>query len=321
MAQNQTADFYPLPTGNHQYDENQRRIWENLYTLRDQQKGSQLHPSPAEGMSSTTVFPANFSIGNAAFGSMVFKNGLLVAVTPGTSNNAAAALTTNGANNNGGVPLSPGGTPTSSNPVSPTTPTVSSLPTSGPLLVIDQYVIYNGQPFIYTAFPGGPNYWALDTTGSPTIRDTQAHLSLYPASSYGLGTVFQATDWNVSYAVQFVGGTATWVYYNGIYQAPLANIPTALLGPREYRLLFRASDYLHNWFWTGTAFSLTRAAQIGFAGGLLPGSTVLANPGPPFGNTGALWQLEDGSTVGVSQEDGTIVATVMRTVANSWFVR
>lgn len=319
MAQNQT-DYYPLPTGNHQYDENQRRIWENLYTLRDQQNNNTVPPAPPGGMSGTAVFPANFTIGNTAFGSLVFKNGLLVAVTPATSNNSVASLTTNGASNNGGVPLSPSGVPTSNIPVPPTTPTVSALPTSGPLAVINQYVIFRGQPYIYTAFPGGPNYWALDVTGSPTIRDIQANLSAYPASNYGLGTVFYATDWNVSYAIQFVGSVAMWIYYNGIYETPLASIPN-FLGPREYRMLFRASDYLHNWFWTGTAWSLSRAAQIGFAGGLLPGSDVFANPGPPFGNTGALWQLEDGSTVGVSQEDGTIVSTIMPTRANYWFVR
>lgn len=320
MAGNAPNDWFPLPTGNHQVDENQRRIWQSLYYLRDQTKNNNAAPSVSGGMSGTGIFPVTFQMGNNQFGSMVFKDGRLVAVTPLTSNNTAGSLSVNGANNNGGTSLGPSGVPPST-PLPPSTPTVSSLPgSSDPLSTIGQYVIFQGQPYIYTSFPGGPNYWALDVTGAPSIRDTQANLSLYPAANYRLGTVFYATDWLISYAIQFVGGTATWVYYNGIYQNTLANIPAGL-GPREYRLLFRASDYLHNWFWTGSAWSLSAAAQSGFAGGLLPGSMVFANPGPPFGGTGALWQLCDGSTVPVSQEDASLVNTTVPTIANTWFVR
>src|SRR6185312_2136870 len=233
----------------------------------------------------------------------------------------ANGVTTNGSS----APsvLDSSGTPTSSTTVPSTTPVVSALPTSGPLLVIGQYVIFQGKPYIYTAFPGGSDYWALDTTGSPSISDTQANLSLYPAASHPVGTVFHATDWNISYAVQNVGGTLTWVYYNGIYEATLATIQSkiASLGPAEYRLIARASDYLHNWFWTGSAFSLTEAAKIGFAGGLFPGSTLVSVGGPPFGGGSQLWQLCDGSTVDVSQEDASVVATAVPTIANTWFVR
>jgi hypothetical protein len=201
---------------------------------------------------------------------------------------------------------------------------VTALPAAGaPLAVIDQYVIFSGKAYIYTSFPGGPDYWALDTTGVPSIRDVFSNLHLYPAANYPVGTVFQAVDLSISCAVQSVGGTNLWIYYNGIYEAPLATIQAliASLGPSEYRLIARASDYLHNWFWTGFAFSLTEAAKIGFAGGLFPGSTVFANPGPPFGGGSQLWNLCDGSTQNVSQEDATVVATVLPTIANTWFVR
>src|SRR6185312_1454633 len=237
-----------------------------------------------------------------------------------TGGTSAAGLTAN----TPGVPLDPSGVPASSQPLSSSTPLVTSLPAAGdPLATVDQYVIYQRKVYIYTAFPGGPDYWALDTTAAPSIRDVIANLSLYPASNYAVGTVFQATDLSISYAVQSVGGTNLWIYYNGIYEAPLATIQAliASLGPSEYRMIARASDYLHNWFWTGSAFSLTEAAKIGFAGGLFPGSTLVSVGGPPFGGGSQLWQLCDGSTVDVSQEDASVVATAVPTIANTWFVR
>ena len=205
-----------------------------------------------------------------------------------TGGTSAAGMTAN----TPGVPLGNGGVPISNQPLPSTTPVVSALPTSGPLAVVDQYVIFSGKVYIYTAFPGGPNYWALDTTGSPSIRDIFANLGLYPAANYTVGTVFQAVDLSISYAVQNVGGTLMWIYYNGIYEAPLATIQAleVSLGPQEYRLISRASDYLHNWFWTGSAFSLTQAALIGFAGGLFPPdlrySRIPARPSVGPGNSG-----------------------------------
>lgn len=315
--------WYPPP--GHPQDEVNRIAFDNLYKLLDMHEKSAAASAGNNGMSLTAAHPVPFQVGNNNYGSLIFKDGILVAVTPGTSNssgNFGAALVRNSGSSVLPVALTPGGTPAVSTPVPPA-PTVASLPAvSDPLSVVGQYVIYQGRPFVFTAgLTGPPGYWALDVTGVPTIRDTWAHLALYNANNYALGTVFTASDWLVSYAVQFPGNIATWVYYNGIYQNTLANIPTALLGPRDRSLLFRASDYLHNWQWTGSAFSLFAAANNGFAGGLMPGSELFANPGPPFGNTGALWQLEDGSTVGVSQENGTIVATIMPTRANYWFVR
>ena len=219
---------------------------------------------------------------------------------------------TTGANGNP-VPLDPSGVPISGVALPPGTPAVTALPSAGdPLSVIGQYVIFEGQPYIYTAGVfGGPDYWALDITGTPSIRDTFANLSLYPAANYSLGTVFFATDYLVSYAVQQPGGVNTWIYYNGIYGAPLASIPVGL-DDASRNFTFRATDYLHNWIWSGSAWSFT-------TGGIPVGTIMFANPGPPPFNQ--LWQACDGSTVGVSQNDGTIVATTVPNVANEWFVR
>ena len=216
--------------------------------------------------------------------------------------------------------LDANGSPTSSTPVPSTTPVVASLPTSGPLLVVGQMVIFQGQSYTYTAgISGGPDYWFLNSAQAPSIYDTWANLPLYAAGSYALGTVFAATDTKVSYAVQIPGGTKTWVYFNGIWEDLLANKPT--LGPTDVGLYFRASDYLHNWKWTGAVYSLYEAALAGFAGGLAPGVVMSNVGGPPFGGSGSLWHACDGSTVNVSQEDASVVATPLPNVANQWYVR
>lgn len=314
--------WYPPP--GHNQDEVNRIAFDNLYTLLDMHNASASNANPVKGMSLTAQHPVPFSVGGNNFGSLIFKDGILVGVVPGNNNTSlpAGALVRNSGSSALPVPLA-GGVPTVSSPVPPA-PVVSALPgPTDPLSTVNQYVIYNGQPYIFTAGlnPGDPGYWALDVTGVPTIRDVWANLALYPAANYRLGTVFQATDWNVSYAVQFPGGVATWVYYNGIYENLLANIPSALLGPRDRSLLFRASDYLHNWQWTGTVFSLFAAANNGFAGGLLPTTVMYNNGGPPFGGTGALWQACNGATVLVSQENGTTANQTVPTIADGWFVR
>ncbi len=242
-------------------------------------------------------------VNNATGAIWVCRAGVYVNITGATSANTP------------GVPLGPGGNPSSGQPLPPGTPAVTALPIPpDPLAVIGQYVIYQGQVYIYTAgIFGGDDYWALDVTGSPSISDTFANLSLYPAAGYTLGTVFLATDLNISYAVQMPGGTPTWIYYNGIAEDLLANIPTGL-DDTSINLIFRASDYLHNWIWDGSAWSLT-------TGGLPPGTMLFANPGPPFGGFGQLWHLCDGATVDVSQNDATVVSTVLPTIANTWFVR
>lgn len=241
----------------------------------------------------------------------------------GTSPVTASSFFVNGASSiTAAVPLTSQGIPSSSQPLPAATPQVAVLPgPSSPLSVNGQHVLLNGVPYIFTpGLSGPPGYWAIDVTGSPLIRDTFANLSLYPAGNYAIGTVFYATDRQVSYAVQFPGGVATWIYYNGIYENTLSNIPNDL-GLTSAGFIFRASDYLHNWLWTGTAWSLTAAAQIGFQGGTFPGTMIFSLGGPPFGGSGALWQLCDGSTVDVSQEDATLVATTVPTIANTWFVR
>jgi len=85
MAQNQTFDWFPAATGNVQYDENQRRIWQNLYYLRDQQNnGTHARSNIQAGMSGTVTFKdsnnnaVSLVIGGKTFTSLTFANGSLV---------------------------------------------------------------------------------------------------------------------------------------------------------------------------------------------------------------------------------------------------
>lgn len=232
-------------------------------------------------------------------------------------NAAAAAIdagTSNGAGPGGGVPLGPGGVPSSGTPVPPGTPVVSSLPgPTDPLSVPGTYVIYNGDPYVFTAGLVGPDgYWALDVTGSPTIRDTFANLSLYNPDDYAVGTVFFATDWLVSYAVQNTDIGKQWTYYNGVYQDVIANIPAGL-GVKDRNFTFRASDYFHSWVWNGTVWHLT-------TGGFPPGYQISVLS-PAYLPPGALWHALDGTTQPISQDDGTLLNELLSTVAGYYIVQ
>lgn len=250
-----------------------------------------------------------------------------VNAAPVTSVNATTTLTVASK-----AALTKQGAPSLVAPAPSATPNVTVLPgSSDPLSVAGQYIVVPsttpgvaGIGYYYRApLSGtGPGYWFQDTTQAPTISDTHANRGSYPAANYAVGTVYYETDTKVSYCVQIPSpsNVKTWLYYNGIQQDVLANIP-ATLGVNDIGYLFRASDYLHNWQWTGTAWSLSAAAQAGFAGGAYPGTTLFSASGAPFGGSGALWHLCDGSTQPVSQENATVVNTVLPTIANTYFVR
>ena len=213
------------------------------------------------------------------------------------------------------VPLTPSGVPP---PGSATdAPVVTSLPVPpDPLAVVGQYVTFNGQQYIFTAplTGAGDGYWSRSAVNFVTIRDTMANLVLYNAADYAPGSLFTATDWLVSYAVQVPSPTnvPTWVYYNGVYSDVIANLPGAL-GVNDKNFQFHATDYFHNWIWNGTAWHLG-------TGGNPPGFLAFFIS-PAYLPPGSLWHLCDGSTQNISQDDGTLVATVLPTVANQYIVQ
>ncbi len=224
-----------------------------------------------------------------------------------------------------GVPTTNQGSPGGVTPLPSTTPVVTVLPgVSDPLSVVGQVVLIASPtagvpatPYIFTAplSGAGPGFWKQDVTNSPSLSDTFANLALYPAASQSLGTVFYATDLKVSYAVQIPSpsNVKTWMFYTGVYQDVLANLPGGL-GVNDANFWFRASDYFHNWTWDGAAW------HIQFGGGFTPGTfwtTTFQGPLPG----GALWQLCDGSTVNVAQDNGTTAAVTTPVVANQYMAR
>ena len=241
------------------------------------------------------------------------SGGVTAAVTPPSPSLSPTSAFSNSAASAGASTLGSRGSPTVSVALVDI-PVVLALPgPADPLSVIGQHVLYAGQPYIFTAgLSGPPGYWALDVTFSPTIQDTAANLSLYPAANYPVGTVFRATDWNTSWAVQSIAGVHTWIYYNGIYGAPLANIPTTL-GVTEKGFLFQATDYFHNWMWDGSAWHFT-------TGGFAAGSFYVFSS-PSMLPADALWQVCDGSTVQVAQDNGTTAPVTTPVQANTYMVR
>lgn len=233
---------------------------------------------------------------------------------PGVTTGSADLTATNIASPiGGGVPLTPSGLPTSGTPIPPSTPVVAALPgPSDPLSVVGNTVVLNGIPYVFTAgLTAPPGFWQQGTVSTPTIRDTHANRVNYPAANYPLGTVYYETDTIVEYAVQLPGGVNTWLYFNGIFEDVLANIPVGL-GPEDISYTFRASDYKHSYRWTGTAWSR-------LPGGLGPGTFLVV--AQVFYLPDGLWQLCDGSTVPVSQNDATLVNETTPIFANQYLLR
>ena len=315
MAQNQ-ADWYPLPSGNSQQDENQRRIWQSLYYLRDRNNNASPAAAGPTGMSGTVAYQNSFTMGAQSFGSLTFKNGLLVAVSQPTANNNATSMVTSSVT--AATPSIPASNLSSQGTVIQATfanaPIVSALPAAGsPLAVVGNYVTLNGVQYIYTApqSGSGPGYWSVSTANFITIRDVMANLGLYPAANYPVGSVFYATDWQVSYAVQIPtpSNSKTWIFYNGVYEAALASIPT--LGLNDINFLFRASDYFHDWVWSGTSWSFFESSSGYF----------LVFQSSSFLPTDLKLHLCDGSTVPVSQSNATTTNEVLPTVSNQYIVQ
>ena len=186
-------------------------------------------------------------------------------------------------------------------------PTVTTLPgPNDPLSQIGNTVIFNGVDYTYTAnpTPGGPAFWKQNTSLGQIINDTAANMVNYPASSYALGVQYFQTDTLITYMNQDVGGTKTWLYFNGTQSDVLANIP-GTLGLNDTGYLFNGTDYQHVWRWDGTAWHF----NVGGSGT----TTITQNGLPPFGG---VWHACDGTTVNVSQDDGTVLGVLTVNVPN-----
>lgn len=189
------------------------------------------------------------------------------------------------------------------------TPVVTVLPTTGPLVFIGSQVLFNGLPYTYTVNPtaGGPAFWKLQVATAAPIYDTHANRVNYPAANYPLGTTYFEIDrTNVTYVIQDVAGTNTWMFYNGVMVDVLANIPT--LGVNDVNFQFQATDFDHIWTWNGTAWN--------FAPGNSSDYYAITDTGSA--PVGGVWGKADGSTYTVSLNDATTYSKVSSVFAGQW---
>lgn len=313
MGQNQTADWYPTPET--PQSEKDRIIFDNLYYLRGQippPSTEDSQPEPRQGISGTAYFPNGFTIGSRTFTGLTIKDGRVVSVTLG---NPPAGSTNAASPTSGGTTLTPAGIPSSGTPIPAGTPVVSSLPNPA-TSTVGQTVIFNGLPFTFTADPsGGPTgFWAQSVSASVQIYDTHANRASYPATNYSVGTVYYETDTTVSYMVQSPAAGKAWLYYNGIYINTLANIPT-YLGVNDKNFTFDASDYVHIWVWSGSAWNFALGSS-----GLYAAGSYASFAAPAFVPAG-LWHAADGGTYAVAQNDATLTNVVTPNVSGSYLRR
>lgn len=184
---------------------------------------------------------------------------------------------------------------------------VTALPgPNDPLSFLGNQVIFNGVPFRYISFNGSAPFWSQQVSTAAILYDTAANLVNYPAANYPVGTLYTMSDrTNVQYIVQDIGGTFTWLFYNGVYVDVLANIPT--LGVNDANFQFHSSDYQQIWTWSGTVWNFSPGSGSGYY--------TQTNGPAPFGG---VWGLADGSTYNVTQNDATLAPVVTPIAVNTW---
>ena len=119
---------------------------------------------------------------------------------------------------------------------------------------------------------GTPGSWIVEMggggggggAGGGLIVDTHAHrLASYPAASYSVGQQFFESDRTVTYLVESISGTKTWVAPTGVNYGTA--FPTGL-GAADSGLLFinTSTDLLY--YWSGTAWVLVGGGTTGGGG-------------------------------------------------------
>ncbi len=235
----------------------------------------------------------------------------LPAITAAVIPAANTALSAGGSN-----PLSIQSLPgTSSTPQPAALTVVTSLPgPTDPLSVIGSTVIYQGVQWTYTLLPGVSStpFWFRSSALGTSLQGTHAdRLAKFPATSYPPGTSFYETDRTVTYQVQVVGGVNVWLFLTGVMRDVLANIPTGL-GANDTTFWFKATDYMHDYNWNGSAWHFNPAD---------PGSDFYTTTLNPAGPNGGLWGQANGSVYAVAQDNGTTANVTSSVTANSWLRR
>ena len=231
--------------------------------------------------------------------------------TPGATNAVTKALalgaSKGGSSSGGGItgPLGPTGN--SPFPQNPQFPVLSAIPPAGsPYNLAGTAVLVSGVPYVFYN-----NAWIPFQSVGSILNDTHAHrLANFPATSYAAGTLFYETDRTVVY----ISDGTDWLFLTGVMHGTLSpDQKPGDLGATDFGFIFNSTDFLHFYEWDGTAWH--------FASGDGSKQIVGGDGAPP---DGGLWQLCDGSTVDIAQDDGTVVSTAVPTVTGmgiNWYER
>lgn len=217
------------------------------------------------------------------------------------------AIRGSGGGGGGGItgPLGPTGN--SPFPQNPQFPVLSAIPPPGsPYNIAGTAVLVSGVPYVFYNSAWIP-FQAIGTI----LLDTHAHrIANFDPTRYAAGTLFYETDRTVLY----LGDGTDWLYESGIMSGTLSpdQKPSDLVAT-DVGFMFDATDFFHVYRWDGTGWH--------FNSGDSSSQIVGGDGAPPMGG---LWQLCDGSTVDIAQDDGSVVSTVVPTVTGlgiNWYER
>ena len=135
-----------------------------------------------------------------------------------------------------------------------------------------------------------------ETLGVASIlQDTHAvRVADFNPAEYAVGTLFYETDRTVLY---YINDSNLWAYLTGIMRTVLASLPGDL-GTSDAFFMFEATDYSHVLEWQGSAWTW----GPGETGNGTEVSSFVRAPADAGVNA---WQVCDGTTVAVLNQDGT----------------
>lgn len=127
------------------------------------------------------------------------------------------------------------------------------------------------------------------------IVDTFGNRGNYPATSFAVGSTYQAADYGLTFVVEQAAGANFWAYASGVGRSNQAALAALGLAATDVGVLWEVEDYAHVLRWTGVAWQFGPGDS---------GSGMII--GFPFTPTGGVWQACDGSATTYLNGDGTV---------------
>jgi hypothetical protein len=149
----------------------------------------------------------------------------------------------------------------------------------------------------------------LTPAAASYLTDLFQNLQKYLPASYAPLSLYFASD----YGVWYVNNGSAWVYFSGIYEATLANIPTGL-GVNDQGFLFYGTDYVHTWLWTGSGWRFSDGDTSGQIVGVDSGNST---------PSGGSWVKCDNANHTCANSDATTSSRKADIIsgASDWYLR